>query len=299
MLVLPLPRYREEGKKIAEAAGWRVVEAIYKVFPDGEIYLRIPDPGAVSEERVLVATTMFPGQNEAFLELLLAADALRKSGAREILALIPYLAYGRQDKVFLHGEPVSGRVVLGALKWAGYSKVIVADYHSTILAKEYSEMLVDVSVVDLLVEASAKHAPDPVVVLPDKGGYERFGPLLSRLGVEFDYLVKERDRVTGAVKILPKSVSVRGRSVVLVDDIISTGGTVAEASRMLLEQGAERIVVAATHGLLVGDALRKILSSGVSKIVLANTISHRVSDPAVEYVDVSERLAETVVKALS
>lgn len=291
MLVAVLERYPEVGERIAANLGARALRVKCKTFPDGELYVRVPED--VKGEEVLVVSTTFPNQSDSIIELLLLADALRRTGASELIGAIPYLAYARQDKVFLQGEPVSAEVVLDILL-ERFSKLIVVDYHSPGLLAKREGRAFNVLISDILVRASLKYLSDPIVIAPDKGALERAKFAAERLGLQFDYMIKERDRVTGEIRHYPKELDVGGRDVVLIDDIISTGGTIADAAKILLGQGARKVVVAASHGLMLGEALNRIKGAGAHKVILANTLAAKVGDPLVEYVDISERLSSEI-----
>nr|WP_157861089.1 ribose-phosphate diphosphokinase [Desulfurococcus amylolyticus] len=283
-----------DGFNIAREVNAEVIGITEKVFPDGEQYVRLDEPDKVRDSTILVISTMYPMQDQSLLKLLILADALARNQAREFIGVIPYLAYSRQDKVFMPGEPVSASTVLRILKSAGYSRLVVVDFHSNSLLSDFKSYLVNILVSDLLVKAVVDKLDKPVILAPDKGALERARFAAESIGLDYDYLVKSRDRVTGAVSYAPREVSVEGRDVVIVDDIISTGGTIAEASRILLKQGARRIFVAASHGLMIGNALSRIMDAGVQRIILANTLSSRLEHPLVEYVDISSRIASVL-----
>ncbi len=295
--LVPLPGF-EAGALLAsrlEAALLRVSE---KAFPDGELYVRIEDYDKLSGEDVVVASTLYPEQLEKLFKTLILINAAKSNGAKRVVAYVAYLAYARQDKVFLPGEPVSACVVSKALRTSGADALVVVDAHSPRALECFEGPVANVAVSHVLVGAALKYLEDPVVIAPDKGALERAEYAAKHYGLDYDYLIKQRDRVTGEVSYVPREVSVKNRDVVIVDDIISTGGTIAEASRVLLRSGARRIAVAASHGLLVGEALRKLESSGVAKVVLGNTLMTRHEHPLVEYVDVTPVVAEELKRLL-
>jgi len=286
------------GYEVARELGVEVVNLHEKDFPDGEIYVRILEPEKVESRHVLLFSTLYPRQERALLKTLLAVDAARRAGAVGTTAVIPYLAYARQDKMFLPGEPVSATLIVELLRASGVSALVTVDVHSPHILDVFGENSLNILVSDLLVARALKYLVEPVVIAPDKGALERACYAARAHNLLCDYLVKQRDRVTGEVSYVPREVSVSGRDVVIVDDIISTGGTVAEATKILLSQGAKRVVVAATHGLLVGEAMRKLEESGVYRVLLANTLSVKYAHPLVEYVDISSRLACELKKFL-
>jgi ribose-phosphate pyrophosphokinase len=286
------------GLEVARELRLEVIGVHEKEFPDGELYVRVLDPEKIKSNNVVVFSTMYPRQEKALLKTLLAIDAARRAGAVSVTTVIPYLAYARQDKVFLPGEPVSGGLVTVLLKSAGADLLLTVDVHSTRVLEPFQNRAVNILISDLLVARALNYLDKPIVVAPDKGALERACYAARAHGLTCDFLVKQRDRITGEISYAPREISVRGSDVVLVDDIISTGGTVAEATRMLLSRGARRVVIAATHGLLVGEAMRRLEESGAYRILLANTLSIKHAHPLVEYVDISSRISTELKRLL-
>lgn len=295
-IALVLPGYTT-GFHIAEKTSARVVKVHEKVFPDGELYLRIEEPEKLVGRTVHVISTMYPNQLDNIFKTLMLVDAARNAGASKVTAFIGYMAYSRQDKVFLPGEPVSACIVARSLRTAGVDHLVTVDVHSPRVLECFGGRAVNLLVSDLLVEHALKYVTNPVVIAPDKGALERASLPAKKLGLDYDYLVKQRDRVTGEVTYTPREVKVEARDVIVVDDIVSTGGTIAEASRMLLKVGARKVIVAATHGLFVGNALSRIGDAGVHRIIVADTLFVKHFHPLVEYVDISDRVAEALSTA--
>ncbi len=297
-VIVPGRNYTEQAAKIASALNYQLARIHWKEFPDGEQYVRIENPELLSSKTAVIVNTMYPGQDKSIVETLMLADACLRAGAVDVKLVLPYLAYSRQDKLFLPGEPVSFSIVLKTLRHAGATGLVTVDAHSPEKLAEFQGKVVNLLVSDLLVQEALKYSSNPVVIAPDKGALKRAEYAAVKHRLRFDYLVKTRDRVTGQVSYQPREVSISGKDIVVIDDIISTGGTIAEASKLLLEKGASSIIVAATHGLLLGNALDKIRSAGVRKIILANTLASRLQEDIIEYVDVSVRIAEAVEKVL-
>ncbi len=277
---------------IASRLGCRIASVYRKQFPDGELYVRIGE--RVSKSVVVIVNSFYPRQDSSIIETLLLVNAVRYMNAYRIIAVIPYLAYSRQDKIFMDGEPVSIEAILKSLKACGVDYLLTVDLHNPLSLKYFGEHGYNIMVSDLLVRKALDYLEKPIVLAPDKGALERASYAAKELGLDYDYLVKRRDRVSGKVSLEPKEINVSGRDVVIVDDIISTGGTIALASKKCLESGANRVVVAATHSLLIGSALEKIMDADVYKLITTNSISLSIRESFIEVVDLSERIAEAV-----
>jgi len=278
---------KDLGKRIARRLKAPYVEAKTKVFPDGESKItfgRIPKNSVV-----LVVQSTYPPVDTNLLQLVSIISEARKASSK-IYAIIPYMGYARQDKQFLSGEVVTMSIVAKMLQSAGAKKVIVVDIHSKVALNHFKIPKENVSALPELAKYFKKlKLKNPLVVSPDTGGSLRAKKFASLLNTDFVTLKKSRDRKTGKVQIQSSKVDVQGRDLIVVDDIISTGGSVIKATQFLRRQKCKRVFVACTHGLLVGDAERKIKKAGVSQIISTNTIPRSTSK-----VDVSGVIAESI-----
>ena len=263
-----------------------IINYTQKMFPDGEKYVRILDTEKITGKDIVLINTLYPRQNDSFIETLFLIDALRRTFVRKLVVIIPYLAYSRQDKQFLPGEPVSAEVIIKSIREAGADQLVVIDAHNPQSLKSFNGCAINVLVSDILVKKALEYVENPIILAPDKGALKRVEYAAVKHGLEYDYLIKSRDRITGEVSMTPKELNVHGRDVVIVDDIISTGGTIALATKHVKKQGARKVVVAASHGLMIGNALEKIKGAGVEKIILGNTLGIKHSDNIIEYVEV-------------
>jgi len=289
------PRTEWLKKHVIEGLGEtssNIVSAEYKRFPDGEKYVRIPIENCNQEKEYLVIHTTDIGKQDEFVwELMLLINAIVNSGGQKIAVYLPYIPYSRQDKQFRQGEPVSIEVLLSSLSYHGAKALYTIDIHnpeSLVFFKGYSNNI-------LAHEIFLSHKKFPrenaIVISPDKGALHRAKILAEKIGTEYDYLEKYRDRITGEITMKPKQLDVKNKKVVIVDDIISTGGTIVKASQMLLEQGAEDIYVAVSHALMAGNAIEKISRSQIKKVFALNTLPPRNN---VEYVDVTGKVIDTI-----
>ena len=217
-------------------------------FPDGERYVRLLGP--VAGEHVVLVQTTHP--DPMIVELLLLADAIRDAGARRITAVVPYFGYGRQDKRFLDGEPISAKTIAKHIAVDCDELLTMAIPADPEILKTFPLPTREVSGMPAI-GRYLKTAKVDVLLAPDEGALRLAKEASAVAGVPFDFLVKERiDSYT--VKIEPKALAVKGKSVGIVDDVISTGGTIATAAQELRAQGARRVIAACVHGLFVGKA---------------------------------------------
>ncbi|MEB3778665.1 MAG: ribose-phosphate diphosphokinase [Desulfurococcales archaeon] len=280
---------RSIASSIAMGIDAKMTVPSYKVFPDGELYVRVSGD---LESPIIVVKTMSPPQDSSIMEAMLLADALRGLGFQDIVLVAPYMAYSRQDRRFLEGEPVSIAVVLRALSLSGYSRLATVEIHKLDALNYFEGSSLSVSPFKFM--ADRVDLPDsPLVLAPDQGALHRARELASHLGVDYDYLVKERDRVTGEVRVKPREINAEGRDVVIVDDIISTGGTIAEASRELKKAGARRVYVMVAHALMAGRAVDKLRGAGVERVYASNSLPPR-DGGLIHYVDIGPLLGRVL-----
>ena len=278
---------KDLGKQIARRLKAPYVEAKTRVFPDGESKItfgRIP-----KNSIVLVVQSTYPPVDTNLLQVLSIISQVRKVSSK-IYAIIPYMGYARQDRQFLSGEVVTMSIVARMLQAAGAKKVVVVGIHSKIALNHFKIPKENVSAIPELAKYFKKmKLKNALVVSPDMGGSLRAKKFASMLNIDFIALKKSRNRDTGKVLIQSSKVNVRGKDLILVDDIISTGGSIIKAAQFLKRQKCKRLFVACTHGLFVEDAEKKIKKAGVSRIISTNTIPRSTSK-----VDVSGVIVESI-----
>jgi ribose-phosphate pyrophosphokinase len=265
MLVLPGPRSPLLGGKLASVLGCQVAGLDHKKFPDGEAYVRVTTP--VRGQDVVVVQTTWP--NDGLVELLLLEDALRRMGAARITVVVPYFAYARQDRVFLEGESVSAEAVMKHLA-DGADRIVTVDLHRPATLNVVKAATANVSGVPAIADFF-RALPPQMVLAPDKNALDRAREAAKLLGAEVDHLVKKRvapDRV----ELQVHELDVAGKRVLIVDDIISTGGTMMAAAQELRRQGATSVSAACTHGLFAPGALDKLHAAGLEQVVATDTI---------------------------
>jgi ribose-phosphate pyrophosphokinase len=263
---------RDAALRLAEASGLTPVQVERHRFPDGELKLRLPD--ALPTRVVLLRTLDHP--NEKLVELLLTAHTARALGARHLTLVAPYLAYMRQDIAFTPGEAVSQRIVG---RWLAdlFDAVITVDPHlhrvATLQEAVPAQQAIVLSGAPLLADLIAQRRPGAMLVGPDGESAQWIAQAAARHGFDHAVCTKTRhgDRAV-EIELPPESVS--GRSVVLLDDVASTGHTLAQAARLLLAAGAASVDAAVTHALFAGDALDVMRVAGIGDIWSTDCIPH-------------------------
>lgn len=250
-----------------------------KKFPDGEKYVRVRGYVKNQEVALIQSTALKP--DEYLLEYFLLADALRDLGAKKITAVFPYFAYNRQDERFQPGEAVSFKTITSLIEGVGTAEVFTIDSHRhriLDLKKAFRIPAHDLTAMPLLADYVKRNFTlhDPIVVGPDSESQPWVRTVARRLNSTYD-IMKKRRLAPDSVEIKIDSLDVKGRDVVIADDIVSTGGTVIEATRVLRKAHARRILVVCTHPILANEALGKIKKAGVEAVVGTDTVKSPVS----------------------
>lgn len=279
------------ARRIARRLKAGFIGSELRVFPDGESKITLT--GQPRKGRMIVVNSTYPPVDTNLMQTLSLVYKARQFSDK-VTAVIPYIGYARQDREFLSGEVVTMSVVAKLLKAAGASSVVVVDIHSKIGMKHFGIPIKNVSAVSYLAKHFKKmNLKNPLVVSPDLGGAKRAEEFAEFYGSDYIALKKQRDRKTGKVQIMITDVDgVIGHDLILVDDMISTGGSIIKATEFLKKQKCRRIFVACTHALLIDGAEKKIKGAGVSRIISTNTIPNNTSA-----VDVSEAIAKAVLDA--
>ena len=278
---------KDLAKRIARRLKAKYVDADTRTFPDGES--KITFRHNLKKSVVLVVQSTYPPVDTNLLQILSIISEAKKISSK-IYAIMPYMGYARQDRQFLNGEIVTMSVVAKMLQAAGAKKIIAVDIHSKTALRHFKIPTENVSAIPELAKYLKKlKLKNPIVVSPDTGGSLRAKKFADILKSDFITLKKSRNRKTGKVSIQSTKADVNGKDLIIVDDIISTGGSVVKATQFLKKQKCKRVFVVCTHGLLVGDAEKNIKKAGVTQIISTNTIPRSVSK-----VDVSGVIVEAV-----
>jgi len=274
MLLIGGPASAYLAEKIAEITKLKLLKIEHKLFPDGESYIRYPED--VKGEDLIIVQGMHPPQDRHIFQAYLLGETALDLGARSISLIAPYLAYARQDKRFLKGEAVSVLALLKLLKSAGYEKIYTVNIHSPWIIEKSPIPLIDLHAEEALVRyLKDRELESSLIVSVGKKGESMARYIAERLKTDYSVARSSRDKVTGEVRVeLDKGFKAR-ENVVVVDDIISTGGTMAKLVKAVKDAGGERIIAACIHALMIGDAAEKILKAGASEIIASDTIPNK------------------------
>jgi len=275
--------------RVARELGQDVSRLEVKKFPDGEKYIRVLDD--VAGRDVLAIQSIYHKPDEYLLELLFLVNTLKDLEARRVVAVVPYFAYARQDQRFNPGESVSFEIVTKLIEYAGIDEIYTIDTHLhrvPDISRMFKIPAHNLSATRLLAKYVKENFTlrNPLVIGPDEEAQQWASIAAKELNTDHDVLEKKR-LGPERVEIKPKELNARNRDIVVIDDIISTGGTIVEAIRGLQKEGASNIVVACTHPVLAGNALTKIYQAGAHSIIGTDTIPSPIG-----YVSVSPLIAE-------
>ncbi len=258
------------ARYLAGSLGAQLVEVQVKRFPDDECYVRIMDNLDGSD--VILVQTTYPDRN--LVEALILQDAIHEFKVKKLITVVPYMAYARQDKKFHDGEPISARAMAKTISQRT-DGVVLVDVHDEKITEYFTAPTVNVSAMPQIGEYLVKSASVDLVVSPDDGAMHHAKVVASVIGCEWSWL--EKKRIDGnTVEITPKHVGARDREIAIVDDIISTGGTIMTATKQLKTQGARKVIAACTHGLFTSGALPKLRST-VDYVLSADTIENETT----------------------
>lgn len=280
--------------KVAMALGQKPGKLEIRRFPDGEKYLRVLED--VKNQEIVVVQSIHHAPDELLFEYLLLVDALKDLGAKRIVSFIPYFAYARQDERFHPGEALSFRTVSKLMESVGTDEIFTIDMHQHRVLKSSEVFKIpshNLSAMPLLAEYIGRTVKleKPLVIGPDAEAEQWAKLAAEKLGADFDVFEKKRFGDED-VQVRPRRENANGRDVLIVDDIISTGGTIVEALKILYSQGAKRVNVACTHPILAGGALARIYEAGAQNVIGTDTVPSPIS-----YVSVAPLISEHIRKA--
>ena len=259
--------------EIAGHLGIPLGQARLSRFADTEVSFQI-DENIRGTDVFVVQPTCTP-VDEHLVELLIMIDAFRRSSAARITAVIPYYGYARQDRKDKPRVPISAKLVANILSAAGENRVLTMDLHKAQIQGFFDIPVDHLFAAPVIIDYLARQRyPHVTIVAPDAGGAERARAYAKRLGAELAVVDKRRSE-DGSAEVMNVIGDVAGRTCILQDDIVDTGGTLQKAATALMEDGADRVLAAAVHGVLSGPAVERIEQSPIEKLIVTNTIPLR------------------------
>lgn len=290
MKIVPGPASMELANRVSSILGMRLTELEHKIFPDGESYFRYVS--SVENDDVVIFQGTHPPQDKHILQLCLLSSGAKDLGARSVVAVIPYLAYAKQDKRFKEGEVVSIDVVLNLLKQSGVDKILTVNIHAPWIINRSTIPIENLDAVDTLASYILQiNLKNPIILAPGKKGEDMSTAAAKVLNADYSVIKTRRDVNTGAVEVSLEDINVKDRDVIVIDDMISTGGTMVKSVNVLKSAGARRIFVGCVHAIMIDNADKKILSSGADAIVATDTVPNDYA-----FVSVASLLAERLRK---
>ena len=283
---------QELAKKIAKLMDLKLGEMEISQFANGETRVWVKEKKI--EKSVVVVQSLSTPTNEHLMEFCLICDALHRGGATEITAVIPWMGYSKQDKVFRTGEPLSAKVVAQILQVARVSKIITIDLHNKATLGFFDCPISELSAKGILREyfrqtlnrnllhsgpESSKPSANTVVVAPDAGAVKASTAFAGELGVSVVYIDKKRDLESGEVKVVGMSGEVKDKDILMIDDNVFTGSTLLQTAKELKKAGAKSIRVGVTHHLYVSGVQEKLEKSEIDEIVVTDTVAQSATNP--------------------
>jgi len=279
-------------KDIAEHLGMSVGKADIKRFSDGEISVQIKE--SIRGRDVFIVQPTSAPTNDNLMELLIMTDALRRASANKITAIIPYFGYARQDRKAAPRVPITAKLVANLIEEAGVDRVVTMDLHAGQI-QGFFDIPVDNLYGSILFKnyIEKKGLKNPIIASPDVGGVARARYFAEKLGLDMVIIDKRREKANHS-EVMNIIGDVKGKDVILIDDMIDTAGTMTHGADALKAKGANSVMACATHGVLSGPAFDRIKKSALDELVVTNTIPLSKESEKITVLDTSELFAEVI-----
>ena len=258
------------AKKVADYLGMKVSDATLNKFSDGEISVQITQ--SVRGQDVFVIQPTCSPANDNLMELLIMIDALKRSSAKSISAVIPYYGYARQDRKAAPRVPITAKLVADLLEAAGITRVVTIDLHAAQIQGFFNIPADNLFGSILFVNyIKSKNLKNPIIASPDIGGVARARSYADKLGYDLVIVDKKREKANVA-EVMNIIGDVKDKDVILVDDMVDTAGTLVKAAEVLKKKGATSVMACCTHGVLSGPAYERINKGELDELVISDTI---------------------------
>jgi len=282
----------EFAQKVASYLGVELAEVTVNRFSDGEINVNITE--SVRGQDVFIIQPTCAPANDNLMELLIIVDALKRSSAGTINAVIPYFGYARQDRKAAPRVPISAKLVADMIETAGVGRVITIDLHASQIQGFFNIPVDHLVGATLFVEyIKNKNLPNPIIASPDVGGVARARSYAEKLGYDLVIVDKKREKANVS-EVMNIIGDVEGRDVIILDDMVDTAGTLTKAADVLKSKGATSVMACCTHGVLSGPAFDRINNSALDELVITDTIPLKDSHEKITVLTASEITAKTI-----
>ena len=286
----------ELAKRIAGHLGVPIGEMLIQRFLDGEIYMQVNE--SVRGQDVFLLQSAAAPANEHLMELLIMIDTFKRASARRVNVVMPYYFYARQDRKVKPREPVTAKLVANLLTIAGASRMLTVDLHSGQIMGFFDIPADHLYAGPIIADYLIENVPveNAVVVSPDVGGVARARALAEFLGKPLAIIAKRRPAPNQS-EVVEVIGDVSGRTAIMIDDLIDTGGSIVSGANALLERGAEEVYAGCTHAVFSGNACERLVASPIKKVIITDTIPlpEDKCDGKIEVVSVSKLLADAIM----
>jgi len=284
------------SEKISKQLKTKLVNNNIKKFSDSEVYVEINEN--IRGNSIFIIQSISSPANDNLMELLLCIDALKRSSAKNITAVIPYFGYARQDRKVVPRTSISAKLVSNLITKAGADRVVTVDLHAGQIQGFFDIPVDNLFATPIFSRHIKKRIKNKnlICVAPDVGGVERTRALARKLDIGLSIIDKRRP-APGKSQVMNVVGNVSGKTCIIVDDIIDSGGTIVNAADALIKRGAKEVHVYITHGVLSGEAVKKIKKSKIKKLVITDTINNSdklKNSTNIEVLSISNLLAEAI-----
>jgi ribose-phosphate pyrophosphokinase len=282
----------EFAKKVGDYLGMCVSDATLNKFSDGEISVQITQ-SVRGQDVYIIQPTCAPA-NDNLMELLIMIDALKRSSAKSINAVIPYYGYARQDRKAAPRVPISAKLVADLLEKAGIDRVVTIDLHAAQIQGFFNIPADNLFGSILFVNyIKSKNLKNPIIASPDIGGVARARQYADKLGYDLVIVDKKREKANES-QVMNIIGDVKGKDVILVDDMVDTAGTLVKAAEVLKEKGATSVMACCTHGVLSGPAYERVANGVLDELVISDTIPTKKDAKKITVLTASTIIGEAI-----
>ncbi|WP_198305672.1 ribose-phosphate pyrophosphokinase [Arcobacter vandammei] len=280
------------AKKVGDYLGMGVSDATLNKFSDGEISVQITQ--SVRGQDVYIIQPTCAPTNDNLMELLIMVDALKRSSAKSINAVIPYYGYARQDRKAAPRVPISAKLVADLLEKAGINRVVTIDLHAAQIQGFFNIPADNLFGSILFVNyIKSKNLKNPIIASPDIGGVARARQYADKLGYDLVIVDKKREKANES-QVMNIIGDVKGKDVILVDDMVDTAGTLVKAAEVLKEKGASSVMACCTHGVLSGPAYDRVANGVLDELVISDTIPTKKDAKKITVLTASTIIGEAI-----